>query len=179
MKKLIFNFICLLLVAQSQARIITVDDNDLADFNNIQATNTDPNVVQIYPIPGDTYCANEIIVKFKEPIAKIVEDQLDMQVSASRLALSPGLDELNARYRAQKLKPLFKNFKKNRQRFNALQQKSPAQLSKKEKHILRRLKRAPKGASVPARLRWICRKDKRLKRCWLPINRTRMWSMPS
>ena len=34
MKKLILAFICLFLVVPSQARIITVDDDGPADFNN-------------------------------------------------------------------------------------------------------------------------------------------------
>ena len=42
MKKLILAFICLLTVV-CQARIITVDDDGPADFNNIQAAINDAN----------------------------------------------------------------------------------------------------------------------------------------
>jgi len=43
MKKLTFVLICLLLSISSQARTITVDDDGLADFNNIQAAINDAN----------------------------------------------------------------------------------------------------------------------------------------
>jgi len=95
------------------------------------------------------YVPNEIIVKFKEPIANTIESQLEMQGSTSQPGLSQGLDELNSKYRVQKLKPLFKNFKKNQRQLKALQQKRLAHLSKKEKHVLKRLARAPRGAPVP------------------------------
>ncbi|MHC4911609.1 MAG: S8 family serine peptidase, partial [Planctomycetota bacterium] len=65
------------------------------------------------------------------------------------LKLSNSLDELNKRYRLKKARSLFKNFKKNRGRVNALLKKDKALLSKKERRIIRRLKRAPKGAKVP------------------------------
>jgi hypothetical protein len=43
MKKLIFIFACLLFAIPCQARIITVNDNETADFNNIQAAINDSN----------------------------------------------------------------------------------------------------------------------------------------
>jgi parallel beta-helix repeat protein len=43
MKKLIFAFTCLFLAIPCQARIITVDDDGYADFNNIQAAINDSN----------------------------------------------------------------------------------------------------------------------------------------
>ncbi|HEG43941.1 MAG TPA: hypothetical protein ENH94_07835, partial [Phycisphaerales bacterium] len=92
---------------------------------------------------------NEIIVKFKEPIAATIENQLETQTLAGPLTFSHELDQLNARYRVQKIRPIFKNFKKNRQRIKDLRLKNRSLLTKKEKHILRRLKRAPKNAPVP------------------------------
>jgi subtilisin family serine protease len=79
----------------------------------------------------------------------VVEGQLGLELSPDKLKLSGGLDELNARYRVRQIKPLFKDFKKNRQQLKALLKKDKATLTKKEKHILRRLKRAPKDAKVP------------------------------
>ena len=95
------------------------------------------------------YVPNEIIVKFHETIANTLEKQLEFNTSASGLKLSRDLDELNTRYQAKRIKPLFKNFKARRQHLKNLLKKDDALLSKKEKHILRRLKRAPKGAKVP------------------------------
>ncbi len=42
-RKPIFAFICLLLVLPCRARTITVDDDGIADFNNIQAAINDSN----------------------------------------------------------------------------------------------------------------------------------------
>ncbi|MHC4574297.1 MAG: S8 family peptidase, partial [Planctomycetota bacterium] len=99
--------------------------------------------------PGVDYVPNEIIVKFKRQVADTVEMQLNAQTSANQLKLSNNLDNLNARYAVKKIKPVFKDFKKHRQRLKALQQKNKSLLNKKERHILRRLSRAPKGAKVP------------------------------
>ncbi|GAI25210.1 unnamed protein product, partial [marine sediment metagenome] len=63
--------------------------------------------------------------------------------------ISASLDKLNKEHRFKKAKPLFKNFRTNRQHLKALLKKDKALLTKKEKHILRRLKRTPKGAKVP------------------------------
>ncbi len=52
MKKLIFVSICLLVVTPSQARIITVDDDAPADFNNIQVAINDSNdgdIIEVQP----------------------------------------------------------------------------------------------------------------------------------
>jgi subtilisin family serine protease len=97
--------------------------------------------------PG--YAPNEILVKFREPVANALEVQHQPGASAGRLNLSPGLNVLNARYRLKEIEPLFKDFKKNRQRLEALLKKDKAILTKKERHTLRRRARAPQGAKVP------------------------------
>ncbi|MHC4574299.1 MAG: S8 family serine peptidase [Planctomycetota bacterium] len=113
----------------------------------------DPNRdnVECYTLtrPGVDYVPNEIIVKFKRQVADAVEGQLKLKTPPGQLKLSNGLDKLNARHRVRKIRPVFKNFKKNHQWLKGLPQKSKALLSKKEKHILNRLARAPKGAMVP------------------------------
>jgi subtilisin family serine protease len=95
------------------------------------------------------YAPNEIIVKFQAHAADVLEQNLAQKTPVSRLTLSPQLDTLNTKYRAKEIKPLFKNFKKNRQRLEALRKKDKSLLTKKDKHILRRLRRAPKDAKVP------------------------------
>jgi len=100
------------------------------------------------PIP-DKYVPNEIIVKFRGNAADAVEKGLAKGMSAKGLKLSDSLDELNKRYRLKKAKCLVKNFKGNRGRVKALLKKDKALLSKKERRIADRLKRAPKGARVP------------------------------
>ncbi|MHC4619322.1 MAG: hypothetical protein ACYTEQ_16375, partial [Planctomycetota bacterium] len=92
---------------------------------------------------------NEIIIKFRETAADKVERELQLGKSARELRLSEKLDQLSARYRVKAIKPVFENFKKNRQRLQTLLHKDKALLTKKEKHIRRRLNRAPKGAAVP------------------------------
>ncbi|MHC4659606.1 MAG: S8 family serine peptidase [Planctomycetota bacterium] len=100
------------------------------------------------PAAGE-YVANEIVVKFNQGVADSVEGQLQHEGSVGELSLSPALNRLNAKYRVRKIKPVFKNFRQRRQRLEALRQKDEALLTKKEKHILGRLKRAAKGAKVP------------------------------
>ena len=95
------------------------------------------------------YVENQIIVKFRRTVTDTLETKLTDGVSANDLKLSRSLDNLNKKYRLRKARPLFKNFRKNRQYLNALQKKDKALLSKKENRILRRLKRAPKDAKVP------------------------------
>ena len=65
--------------------------------------------------------------------------------------MSQSLDNINRKYNVRKIRPIIKNFKSQRQRMKNLVKKDKATLTKKEKHLLRRLKRAPKGAKVPER----------------------------
>ncbi len=98
---------------------------------------------------GREYAENEIIVKFHGNAAEAIEVGLAKSRRVSELKLSDSLDKLNNKYKLKKARPLFKNFKERRQEVKGLLSKDKALLSKKEKHILRRLKRAPKGVRVP------------------------------
>ena len=100
-------------------------------------------------IPDGEYVEDEIIVKFRGDIADAVETGLADGRSAKGVKLTKSLDELNKRYRLKKAKRLVKDFKGDRGRARALLKKDKALLSKKERRIVRRLKRAPKGARVP------------------------------
>jgi len=106
-------------------------------------------VPNAYTRPALTYAPNEIIVKFNKPIADIIEDGILAGKPLRDLKLSDSLDELHQKYRLRDAKTLFKNFKKNTQQMKALQNKDKAFLTKKERHILKRLARAPKDANVP------------------------------
>ena len=120
--------------------VYTLDSADDEDYEDIAIG------------PGPTpqrYAPNEIIVKFRHPDADTVEKQVKFAKSAAELTLSQELDQVTASYRVKQIKPLFKNFKKDRQRLKALRKKDEALLTKNEKHILRRLKRAPKDAKIP------------------------------
>ena len=55
MKRLIFAFICLLLAIACQARVITVDDDGLAHFSNIQAAINDSNDGDTIEVQLGTY----------------------------------------------------------------------------------------------------------------------------
>jgi len=113
-------------------------------------------ILAIYPAsvsaasaqPQNDYAENQIIVKFRRTITDTLETKLPDAVSASGLKMSRSLDRLNKKYRLKKATPLFKKFRKNRQYLNALQKKDKALLTKKEKRLLRRLKRAPKSVKV-------------------------------
>jgi len=95
------------------------------------------------------YVENEIIVKFRGNSADAIETGVTKGIAAHELRLSASLDKLNKKYKLKKARPLFKNFKANREQVKALPGKDKALLGKKERHILRRLKRAPKDAKVP------------------------------
>ncbi len=95
------------------------------------------------------YVPGEIIVKFKRPITDGIEQGKLTDASVRDLKLSPSIDKLNKKFRLRNIHPLFKNFKANRTRLEALQKRDKTSLSEKEKHILGRLARAPKGAKVP------------------------------
>ncbi|MHC4388022.1 MAG: S8 family serine peptidase [Planctomycetota bacterium] len=106
-------------------------------------------VLAAVPEDGGEYIANEIIVKFRQEVSEAVEAQLKVKSPADELALSPDLNRLNAKYGVRKIKPVFKNFRQRRQLLKALGRKDEKLLSKKEKRILRRLKRAGKKAKAP------------------------------
>lgn len=95
------------------------------------------------------YKPNEIIIKFKRPVADSIEIDLQAGTEAGSLRISNSLDALKNRFRLKNIQPLFKNFKQNRQRIKTLQQKDKKLLTKREKKILRRLRRAPKNAKIP------------------------------
>lgn len=97
----------------------------------------------------DEYIPNEIIVKFRETVTGMIEEEPEFGKSSGELTLSQVLDEFDAKHRISDIKPLFKNFRRNRQRLRALQGKSKSLLTQKEKRILRRLQRVAKDAGVP------------------------------
>jgi len=96
------------------------------------------------------YVENQIIVKFRKSVTDTLKPKPGDGLSSSELRLSRSLERLNKKYRLRKAKPLFKNFRKNRQHLNSLLKKNRALLTSKEDRILRRLKRNRKNAKVPA-----------------------------
>ncbi len=95
------------------------------------------------------YVSDEIIVKYKKAVSGVIEAELSAGRNVSDLTLTTSLDKLHKKYRLRKSKALFENFRQKRQRAKGLLTKDITLLSKKERRILRRLKRAPKGAKVP------------------------------
>jgi len=90
------------------------------------------------------YKEGEIIVKFKESAANKLE-----AAAVEKPSLSASLDALNNKHKVKKIEPVIKNFKTERERISNLQEKNESALTASEKHLLRRLKRAPKDAKVP------------------------------
>jgi subtilisin family serine protease len=95
------------------------------------------------------YVSNEIIVKYNKKTADKLEADLLSGKKTDQMGLSESLDRLGRKYKAKKVKSLFPMFKENQKRLEALKNKDKNHLSKKDKHILRRMSRAPKGAKVP------------------------------
>lgn len=96
------------------------------------------------------YIPNEIIVKFGPGTASDVAEQVARGTAARDLRLSGSLDVLNRRYKVRAVRPVFKGFKEKQRQFKQLPTKDRNRLTATEKRILRRLKRAPKNAKVPA-----------------------------
>jgi hypothetical protein len=95
------------------------------------------------------YKEGELIVKFKKSAADSLEMQLGEGRTPDQLKVSASLDELGRKYKVKKIGPVIKNFKGKRKRIENLKKKDRNSLTKKERHLLRRLKRAPKGMKVP------------------------------
>jgi subtilisin family serine protease len=93
---------------------------------------------------------NEIIVKFKDPAARALEEEIPAASDSAHFGLSSCLDDLNKRFQLTTIKPLFRGFKANRERLRTLSNKKEGDLSEREKRLLQRLRRAPKQAAVPA-----------------------------
>ncbi|MHC4596313.1 MAG: hypothetical protein ACYS19_15405, partial [Planctomycetota bacterium] len=115
---------------------------------------------------------NEIIIKFRRTVADTIEEQLALADPAACPHLSCDLDQLNARYAVREIRPLLKDFRRRQQKLKSLREKSDARplvstkaravadkagmirldiagSTQKEKDVLRKLKRAPRGAKVP------------------------------
>ena len=130
MKKLIITFIYLLLVVPCMAE----DNPDNYSKDGFPGS-------QLASVAEDSkpvrYAPNQIIVKFRDTTANLIEKQLVSKNSTNGLQLSSNLNELKARYRAKRFKPLFKNFKAKRQHLKNLLQKDKALLTKRQKRILK------------------------------------------
>jgi parallel beta-helix repeat protein/predicted outer membrane repeat protein len=94
------------------------------------------------------YVPDEIIVKFQDTVARSVEKQLEQKRQARQLTLSRDLDGLNARYRAGRIEPVLKDFRQKDRDLRSLSRQDKMRLTQKQKRILRRLSRAPKGAKA-------------------------------
>lgn len=95
------------------------------------------------------YKEGELIVKFKRPVADVLERQLAAKVKPGALKLSSSLDSLNSKHKARAIEPIFKNFKASRKRMQEIRTKDPKSLNRLEKKLFKRLARAPKGAKIP------------------------------
>ncbi len=113
--------------------LVTPDDPDIIDSN----------------VRQNRYVPDEIIVKYKKTVSGVIDAELSTGRTVSDLALTTSLDKLHKKYRLRKSKALFENFRQRRQLAKGLLAKDKTLLSKKERRILKRLKRAPKGAKVP------------------------------
>ena len=94
-----------------------------------------------------TYIPNEIIVKFRENAADTIEKQTDSPIAI--LNSSPKLAQFHTKHRVRQISPLVKNFRSRHQQLQSILQKNESLLTQKEKHIRRRLQRAPAEVKVP------------------------------
>ena len=75
------------------------------------------------------YVPNELIVKFRQPVADIIEKHAKANTPISSLNLSQNLNGLNTKYKAKAIKPLCKGFKDNNERIKALIAKEPCKFN--------------------------------------------------
>ena len=110
-----------------------------------KATELDPNSA-----PAEAnYKPHEIIVKFKKPVADRLEEQLAEAVPINELRLSDSLDHLNVKHKVCNAEPLIPGFRARREQMKGLLDKDESLLTKQEAHLVRRLRRAPKGVKAP------------------------------
>jgi subtilisin family serine protease len=95
------------------------------------------------------YVPNEILVKLRASAAADIESSLKGNDTDGGLSLVRDLQQLNIQRRIRAIEPLFGDFERVQQRLGSLQSKPGDLLTKKEKHILKRRKRAPVDAEVP------------------------------
>lgn len=111
---------------------------------------SDPFLIeQLSSPPATEYVPNEIIIKFREETATNIEKALSEGKGVKDAKFTDSLSKLNNKYKLKHAGPIFRDFKKHRQQLQTLQNKNKSFLTKQDKHILRRLKRAPKNARVP------------------------------
>ena len=151
MKKTILALLCLSLFIPCYARTITINADRSDEYLYLdepsEATDGRKGNESILENPG--YAPNVIIVKFRQSAADSLYLQFQQGAAADGLQFSDSLQKLNNKYKLKKASALFKNFRKNQEKLKALQQQDKILLTPKQKHILRRLKRAPKDAKVP------------------------------
>ena len=140
------SIVILWLVLAVPCRPAAIDVNDNIGYRYVNPVTFE----KPSPAASGQYVPNELIIKFRKNIADTIEEQLGIRNSSHKLAISHRLDKLNKRYRVRKIKPLFKNFSTNLQRLKTLPKKPGQLLTQREKRILRRLRRAPKNAKIPA-----------------------------
>ena len=96
------------------------------------------------------YVPDVVIIKYKKNAANKLAAGLSAKKKLKEMKVSKSLDKLNNKFKVKDIRPVFKNFKANRTKLEALKTKDENKLTKKEKHILKRQKRAPKNAKIPA-----------------------------
>jgi len=95
----------------------------------------------------ERFASDEIIVKFRENAANIIEKQLDNPVDT--INISPQISQLNTKYQIRQISPLLKGFRTKHQQLQSLSHKRADLLTQKDKRILRRLQRMPANGTIP------------------------------
>ncbi len=101
-------------------------------------------------LTGPAYVPNQMVVKFKETAAAKLEEQLWAGKKADEIKLSDSLDELGRRYGVRKVRSVFRGFREKARRMEALLKKDQSQMSRRERHLVERQRRAAKGTVIPS-----------------------------
>jgi len=96
------------------------------------------------------YVPGEIIVKFRTDTAEAIEAEGARELDGGQTELPISVAGAGAKFKILQARALFKDFRKVRRRTEELLKKDETLLTRKEKHLVRRLRRAEKDAKVPA-----------------------------
>jgi parallel beta-helix repeat protein len=101
--------------------------------------------------PGPArYVPDEILIKFKEGSAESIESTQNKNNPTDKYRFPESLEKLGRKYKFTEVRPLFRNFKKNRNQIQSLIKEEKRFLTNKQARILKRLKRAEPNVLCPS-----------------------------
>jgi subtilisin family serine protease len=135
---------CIILPSSSHTSFATTS-------KSVYELNENINGKSIYPAKNTsvTYIPNQLIVKLKRSSANALADGISEGKTVRNIKLPGKLNDLGSEHKVRKARQICKNFKQRHKKHQALLEKAPSELTKKEKQIVRRIGRAEINITVP------------------------------